>query len=176
MWNHPGIKRWKTRNMMDTFHSRLFVYLERNCPFITFVGMLLGPKRRLEQNVTHSLLPDLFLLLRQKWSATVLVQYLQHELFSQLQEWSRERFPILHGLVLIWRRTTYPYKILPSLKIAGIGKQKKVSFLAFMHRWTTGWPIFIYLTIFTWLLGTDYLNRSYCSSLLSAVMLFWFMN
>lgn len=51
---------------MDAFHSRLLVYLERNCPFITFVGMLLGPKRRLEQNATHSLLPDLFLLLRQK--------------------------------------------------------------------------------------------------------------
>lgn len=91
MWNHPGIKRWKTRNMMDTFHSPLFIYLERNFPFITFPGMLLGPKRRLEENVTHNRLPDLFLPLKQERSAMVLVQYLQQELHSRLQEWSRER-------------------------------------------------------------------------------------
>jgi len=64
----------------------LFIYLERNHPFITFPGMFLGPKRRTEQNVTHSRFPDLFLLLRQECSAKVPVQYLQQELFSQLQE------------------------------------------------------------------------------------------
>lgn len=54
---------------MDTLHVRLFSYLEGDCLFITFPGVLLGPKRELGQNVTHSHLPDLFLLLTQEQSA-----------------------------------------------------------------------------------------------------------
>lgn len=65
--------------------------------------MLLGAKRRLEQNVTHSHLPDLFLLLNE-WFAMVPVKYHQQELDSQLQEWNRERNS-LFCMVLPWKQT-----------------------------------------------------------------------
>lgn len=60
-WN----QKVKNKERDRYFDRHLFIYLEINCSFIIFPRMLLGAKRRLEQNVTHSHLPDLFLLLNE---------------------------------------------------------------------------------------------------------------
>lgn len=85
-WN----QKMKNKKCDGHCDRHLFIFLEINYPFINFPRMFLGPKRRLEQNVTHSHLPVLFLLLNKEWFATVPVKYLQQELCSQVQEWSRE--------------------------------------------------------------------------------------
>lgn len=55
-WN----QKTKNKEHDGPFNRQLFIYLEINYPFITFSRMLLGSKRRLEQNITHSNLPGLF--------------------------------------------------------------------------------------------------------------------
>lgn len=45
------------------------------------------------------------------------------------------------------KKATYVYKVVPSLEIAGTGKQKKALLPSFLHRRTIVWPVLIYLTV-----------------------------